>query len=244
MSRLVKTVKAETVEEGSGAIASRLFPNSEFGHLDPFVLFDEYLIEPSAYFPMHPHSGFEGIQFLAEGATLYKDNLGNEGTITAGGARRFLTGLGFEHLEEPVSSVVTRGFLLWINLPRQFKTMSPSYMQLSPSEIPRRIEDGVMAATVLGEGSPFRTITPTTMLHLTMTEGSSFPLSVEEDTNSFVYLAQGSADLSGLEVEPGSGVVLADNSDYVLEALEGSEAVFVSGKRIHERIVHRGHIVK
>ncbi|MDG6224612.1 MAG: pirin family protein [Candidatus Thermoplasmatota archaeon] len=243
MSRLVKVIEPSTVEEGIGAVARRLFPGEGIGHLDPFVLFDEYMIEPGARFPMHPHTGFEGIQYLIEGSTYYRDSLGNEGTIVAGGARRFLTGLGFEHLEEPRSEAMTRGYLLWINLPRANKGMAPNYQQASPERIERSFKDGVMISTVLGEGTALPSITPVRMQHLTMTKGSGFEISIEEGFNSFVYLSDGHLDLSGLDVEGGKGVILADNADYTLEAIDGSEAVFVSGRRINERIIQRGHNV-
>lgn len=237
MSNLVKVVQAESVEEGKGALARRLFPNSEFGHLDPFVLFDEYFIDPSASFPMHGHGGFEGIQYLAEGSTLYRDNKGNEGWIDAGGARRFLAGKGFEHMEQPRPGTLARGFLLWINLPSRFKRMSTSYQQLTPDNLPRSVKDGIMVTTVLGDDSPLQSVTPTVMRHLTMTADSSIRIPTKDDHNSFLFLADGSADVSGLELSEGSGVVLADNSDYTLKALSGSEVMFVSGKRLGQRIV-------
>jgi hypothetical protein len=244
MSNLVKVVQAESVEEGRGAIARRLFPNSDFGHLDPFVLFDEYFIDPSASFPMHGHGGFEGIQYLAEGSTLYRDSKGNEGWIDAGGARRFLAGEGFEHMEMPRPGTLARGFLLWINLPADHKRMSTSYQQLSPDQIPRAFKDGVMVTTVLGDDSPLQAVTPAVMRHLTMTEGSSIGISANHGHNSFLFLADGSADVSGLEFSEGSGVILADNSEYVLKALSGSEVVFVSGRRIGQRIVHDDGFVR
>ena len=244
MSNLVKVVQAESVEEGKGALARRLFPNSDFGHLDPFVLFDEYFIDPSASFPMHEHGGFEGIQYLTEGATLYKDNMGNEGWIDAGGARRFLAGKGFSHLEEPRPGKLARGFLLWIKVPEAFRVISSSYQQLTPEQVPRTVKDGIMITTVLGEDSPIRPLTPTIMKHLSMTKGSSMKIVAKDDFNSFLFLADGSAEVSGLEFSEGSGVLLADNSEYDLKALDGSEVVFVSGRRIGERIRQDGGLVR
>ncbi len=244
MSNLVKVVQAESVEQGKGALARRLFPNSDFGHLDPFVLFDEYFIDPSASFPMHEHGGFEGIQYLVEGATLYRDNLGNEGWIEAGGARRFLAGKGFQHSEEPRTGKFARGFLLWIKLPSAYSKMSSTYQQIAPEKLPRDFKGGIMITRILGDDSPLQSITPTIMRHFSMTKGSSLKIEAKDDHNSFLFLADGSAEVSGLEFSEGSGVVLADNSEYDLKALDGSEVVFVSGRRIGERIRQDGGLVR
>ncbi len=103
-------------DEGVGAKARRLIHDA-IGHLDPFVLFDEYHVSKDAFFPQHPHSGFEGFQILMGGRTEYEDNQGNKGAIDPGDVRRFVAGEGFEHSERPEDGENVRGYLLWIKIP-------------------------------------------------------------------------------------------------------------------------------
>ena len=146
-------VKPEWIDEGDGARALRLIPNGG-EHLDPFVLFDEYFVDPSASFPMHPHGGFEGYQFLMAGSTEYNDNLGNKGIIRKGDMRRFVAGQGFEHSEYPRSKETVRGYLVWIKLPSSGKDIPTNFQELHGNEVMMDDDNVALTTTIFGEGSP------------------------------------------------------------------------------------------
>ncbi|RMH38120.1 MAG: pirin family protein, partial [Gammaproteobacteria bacterium] len=114
----------QLVPEGDGVTVQRLMPVPGLRHFDPFVLWDHFDIAGGG-FPPHPHRGFEAITWLFSGAMHHKDNLGNAGTIHAGGAQRFTAGRGITHSEMPESAAA--GIQLWINLPQRLKSIEPDY---------------------------------------------------------------------------------------------------------------------
>src|SRR5690606_33471961 len=110
--------------------------SQEKGNLDPFVLFDEFEIQPGTGFPDHPHRGFEVITYVLEGAMHHRDNKGNDSVVSAGGVQHFSAGSGIVHSEMPEGNTTTRGIQLWVNLPRSDKAMAPMYEPIGPHQIP------------------------------------------------------------------------------------------------------------
>lgn len=243
MRQDIRVLEPEYLDEGDGAKAYRLLPN-EGEHLDPFVLFDEYLITPDASFPMHPHGGFEGFQFLMEGSTEYSDNRGNTGLIRAGWARRFVPADGFMHSETPRHDGTTRGYLLWIKLPGDIEPDAPLFKETDPSGIPLTDDGRILMKRVLGEGSALETFTPVVMEVLKTREDAVYEITVEGDHNGFIYVSQGKASVGGLEVYGKKGAVLSPGTSSQLQLEAGTEMVFVKGKRLGEEIVQEGHFVK
>jgi len=134
------------VSEGDGIEVKRLMPVASLRNFDPFVLWDHFDIV-SGGFPNHPHRGFEAITYMFGGGMKHKDNLGNQGTVFAGGAQRFTAGKGMIHSEMPDGKAV--GIQLWINLPKRLKDIEPDYQQVDM--IPEEMSDGVNIHTIVGE---------------------------------------------------------------------------------------------
>ena len=128
----IRLQPAATVPEGDGVLVKRLMPVHGLLNLDPFVLWDHFDIAAGG-FPDHPHRGFEAITYLFEGGMKHADNLGNRGTVHAGGAQRFTAGSGIVHSEFPDGHAA--GIQLWINLPRRLKGIDADYQQLQANEI-------------------------------------------------------------------------------------------------------------
>jgi redox-sensitive bicupin YhaK (pirin superfamily) len=106
-----KVVAVETFE-GAGARVKRLFPTSQLRNFDPFVLLDEFLVEPPASFPSHPHRGFKAITYMLEGGFHHTDDLGNDSIVLAGGLQKFTAGRGIVHSELPGTKGLNRGLQL------------------------------------------------------------------------------------------------------------------------------------
>ena len=147
----MKKVQAFETMEGEGALVYRLMPVAGLRNLDPFVLFDHFVLQAGMGFPTHPHRGFEGITYLLSGSMQHKDNLGNDQTIQAGGAQRFTAGSGIFHSEMPSETEITEGIQLWVNLPQKLKTLDPDYQQVDKQEIIVDFpETGVQRRTLVG----------------------------------------------------------------------------------------------
>jgi len=98
----MNVIKPTEKKEGAGAKVKRLFPSQEMKHLDPFVLLDEFFVDPSKGFPPHEHRGFEAITYMLDGGFRHKDDLGNDSTVYRGCVQKFTAGRGITHSEMPV----------------------------------------------------------------------------------------------------------------------------------------------
>ncbi|MGA1819727.1 MAG: pirin family protein [Thermoplasmatota archaeon] len=236
-------VEPEWIDEGDGAKALRLIPNGG-EHLDPFVLFDEYFVDPSASFPMHPHGGFEGYQFLMEGSTEYNDNRGDRGLIGKGEMRRFVAGPGFEHSEYPRSSETVRGYLVWIKLPSSRRDIPIHFRELHGDEV-IVVENGVaVTRTVFGEGSPFEPHTPAVFKHYMFKKDTSMKFDITTGWNGFLYVSTGSVNACGLDIGDREGAFFepGETCEIMIEA--GTEMALLRGRMLNEEIVQEGHFVR
>jgi len=236
-------VRPEWIDEGDGARALRLIPRGK-EHMDPFVLFDEYFIDPSASFPMHPHGGFEGYQFLIAGSTEYNDNLGNRGVIGKGEMRRFVPGPGFEHSEYPRSQDFVRGYLVWLKLPFSRKDTPTRFQELHEGEVTRDDNGIAVITTIFGEGSPFEPHTPAVFKHYIFKKEHSMKFDITTGWSGFIYVSKGEVNACGLELEDREGAIFepGENCELVIDA--GAEMVLLRGRMLNEEIVQEGHFVR
>ncbi len=160
--------KAVHTQEGDNAEVNRLFPlPGRLMHYDPFVLWDEFTVQPGAGFPTHPHRGFEAITYVFSGEMQHADNLGNTSTVGPGGAQRFTAGRGIEHSEMPGETQATRGIQLWINLPQRLKQLDPDYQEVPASRLvifPDMILKAVISAPSSATGRHYSFIQTLTIL--------------------------------------------------------------------------------
>lgn len=241
---MVRKVRPRPTDEGVGAKAYRLIPN-EGDHLDPFVLFDEYFVYPEASFPMHPHGGFEGFQFLMEGATEYNDVFGNKGLIKAGDARRFVPGQGFKHSEYPRSDDTVRGYLLWIKIPDNKRmNISTFFHELHGSEVFRREDDISIETRIFGEGGHMETHTPAVFKHYIFKKDGRMKFELACGWNGFVYVSSGSVSVCGVGIGEKEGAIIepCEVCEMTIEA--GTEMVIAKGRMLDEEIVQEGHFVR
>jgi redox-sensitive bicupin YhaK (pirin superfamily) len=231
-------------DEGVGARAKRFLPG-RIGHLDPFVIFDEYQISQGSFFPEHPHRGFEGFQVLMEGRTLYSDNQGNEGAIDPGDVRRFVAGSGFKHSERPDYRGNVRGYLLWVKIPSKKRYTPIIFREERSSDIPAVEVDGLKIRTLIGEGSPVDTFTPVQWsLIENKGEDGHLTISKSEEENGFIYVSSGRAETGNSVIEKEEGAVIEGEGGLELRIGKGTEMVFIKGRRIGEPIVQEGHLVR
>jgi hypothetical protein len=233
---LSMTLWARKVVEGKGAQALRIL--GEGVHHDPFVLFDDYVVPPDASFPMHPHNGFEGFQYLFEGSTLFEDLKGNSGSIGPGGARRFVCTGGFNHSERPLDGLAARGALLWVKLPSEKRDSAQLYQQASSGELPLREEGGMRIRTVVGSGSVLGSVIPVSM---EVVEGAGqLRYGLDECENGLIYVRTGEVIVEGQTINSGEGLAIFGPVDMAISARGPAVMVVVKGSRIGEPIVQEG----
>jgi len=184
--------QAQEMLEGAGVRVKRLFPvPGKRMNFDPFVLWDDFRIQPGAGFPTHPHRGFEAITYIFHGSIRHEDNLGNASTVTDGGAQRFTAGRGLEHSEMPSHEGETRGIQLWINLPQRLKGIDPDYRQTDTGEMPvREIYKGQIKV-IVGEDGPVMLHTPVCYLEIKLQQGGVYKEQMPAGFRGLLYIVEG-----------------------------------------------------
>ncbi len=241
----MSSIKAHLIEvdEGAGAKVKRLFPTQYIRNFDPFVLFDDFSISPPAGFPDHPHRGFEILTLVLEGSIRHGDSLGNSEVIEALGIQKITIGKGIVHSEMPAGEGITRGIQLWVNLPRAYKGVEPSYLTLSQKEIPVREHDGVREYLIAGEGTKIKFFTPVEYSLLEMKEDKAVQKIYPEERNSVIYPIKGKVEAEGIEVSEGSALLTCRCREIKIRSMSESVVVVVCGKPIGEPIIQKGPFV-
>lgn len=188
--REVKVITAEEKSEGSGARVLRPFPGSQLSHVDPFVLMDEFFVDPSAGFPEHPHRGFEAVTYMLSGGFVHEDSAGNRATVKKGGLQRITMGSGINHSESPTGDKESHGIQFWVNLPKDLKNIEPCYEIVPEGELRTEIENGVKIKTLVGEniGPELKTFIEYRDIEL---EKSNFTWQVGGGLHGFIYIIAG-----------------------------------------------------
>jgi len=240
----IRVEVADEIEEGDGASVRRLMPKKGIKHYDPYVLFDDFSITPPSGFPDHFHSGFEVITYVVKGQLQHKDSKGNQVVLSAGDIQCFTTGSGIIHSEMPQGTEQVRGFQIWINLPRAFKTMTPGYEVVKASDIRAiKITDQVSVKTIVSAGATVRTKAEVLIQEIQITSGGRYKLVLPIGYSGFVYVASGSATLEQKLLTTGNALFFTSQDLEVL-ANQDVTIMLVSGVPLGEPIRRKGSIVK
>lgn len=241
-------IAAEETRDGADVRIKRLFPTRRIKNYDPFVLLDEFFLEPSAGFPQHPHRGFEVITFMLEGGFHHTDTMGNDRTVFADGAQYFVAGKGIEHSEMPGTEGENHGIQLWVNLPRRLKGLDPSYQQFDPEAFPIVREGGqgesidVQERTIVGPGSPLRLNTNILYRDLVLLPGAAYMADVPSGMRGLVYVISGSIEIGGDHISPGEAYLIGNPRVQVSAALN-TRCLFLAGEPHREPIHQHGSFV-
>ncbi|MCF6264229.1 MAG: pirin family protein [Xanthomonadales bacterium] len=226
---MIKRHTAAAMKEGSGVNVKRLMPLSNFRNYDPFVLWDEFIITPGNGFPTHPHRGFEAITYLFTGSINHADNLGNNSTVTGGGAQRFTAGRGLEHSEMPHDHDSTRGIQLWINLPKRLKQVDPSYQQVNHEDFPVVESAGLRIKVLVGDNSPLKIMTPMRYLEINLNSDVQHTENIPEGMRGFIYVVDGQIDINGQSYVAGESAFFKNEMQITLKAKEQSHIMLAYG---------------
>ena len=226
----MKIITPREKKEGAGAKIKRLFPSEEMKHHDPFVLLDEFFVDPSKGFPEHQHGGFEAITYMLGGGFRHKDDLGNDSTVYEGGVQKFTAGRGITHSEMPVGEDTSHGFQLWVNLPRAYKNVEPDYTALASEDIPEHEEGGNLVRTIVGEGSPISFHAEITYRDVHSKE--KYRLEVPEGHEGLLYLYSGYVEVEGTSMKPSTAISIDQGT---VRCIQPSRFIFITGKPLGER---------
>jgi redox-sensitive bicupin YhaK (pirin superfamily) len=238
------TYTADEVSEGTGAEVRRLFPASSFKHFDPFILLDDFSVQPPAGFPAHQHKGFEAITYMVEGGFIHKDNIGNNDTIFAGDAQRFTAGKGLIHSEMPGTKAINRGLQLWLNIPLSTKQLAPSYQLIDSDSIKIDIKKNSTVRTIAGPGSSLHTNCGCDLTYLDISlKNDSLFFSPSTEYSTFIYVLSGLVKINNTAIQEGQFYILENTYKNKIESSADARFVYLSAKPLNQPIKQRGPFV-
>jgi len=229
-----------TVPEGDGVTVKRLMPVGGLRNFDPFMLWDHFDISGGG-FPDHPHRGFEAITYLFEGGMKHTDNLGNSGTIHAGGAQRFTAGRGILHSEFPDGHA--HGIQLWINLPGRLKSLEPEYQQVQADKIMVSDCEGVTVRSIVGKSGIISLHTDVEYLEIRMHAGTVFQHKPDNRFRGFIYAVEGTSEINGESLKKSQAAFIEHTEAVEIRSLDGAKLMWCFGKPHHEPIHQHGPFV-
>lgn len=240
---MIKRHKAMHMQEGEGVAVKRLMPIANFRNYDPFVLWDDFDITPGNGFPTHPHRGFEAITYLFHGSINHADNLGNNSTVTGGGAQRFTAGRGIEHSEMPHEHDTTRGIQFWINLPQRLKKVKPGYQQVNDDEFPVQEIDGGQIKVLVGDDSPLKIMTPIRYLEIKLSSGAEHIETIPASMRGFIYIVDGVLGINQKTFQTGESAFYEHEDQLRLSAHDDTHLMLTWGQPHGEPIIQYGPFV-
>jgi redox-sensitive bicupin YhaK (pirin superfamily) len=244
-SEKLEVIQALEMEEGKGAKVKRLFPTHNKRNFDPFVLMDEFFVEPPAGFPEHPHRGFEGITYMLEGGFQHSDNLGNESTVYAGGLQCFTAGKGLKHSELPAREGVNHGIQLWVNLPKAKKQIEPTYQQIDTDQIHEEQNNGNLIRTIAGDQKgPLQLHTDVLYQHYQLDGAQTVTKQIGKGFKGYVYVLKGSMQAqNGNKLEEGQALFFESLPEIKITSKGSVNFILLAGRPHGEPIRHWGPFV-
>lgn len=235
----LQIIDAAAMQEGQGAEVRRLFPLPRgLMNFDPFVLWDHFFLQAGTGFPDHPHRGFEAITYLFEGNMQHRDNLGNDSTVSAGGAQRFTAGRGIVHSEMPAAQGRTSGIQLWINLPKRLKQIEPAYQAVDAHDIPETKIDGGTLRQIVGDASPLQIKTPLLYQDIQLESAATYELALPAGHRGIVYLVQGEMHVLGKKLTTGQAC-LFDQIELLDIQADSTTRLMLAAGQPHGEPIHQ-----
>jgi redox-sensitive bicupin YhaK (pirin superfamily) len=234
---------ADDTEDGQDVRIKRLFPSSQVRYYDPFVLFDEFFLQPPAAFLSHPHRGFEALTYLLEGGFRHHDTLGNDTTVLTGGVQHFTAGKGIEHSEMPGTTGMNHGIQLWVNLPQRLKSIDPDYHQYNAESIPVHEDNEAVIRTVAGAGSPVKTHSPLQYFDIIIRTKGTYFAKIPATHRGLAYVVSGLASIRDELYHPGQACPLTTGEHADIFGVSRARIILIAAEPQKEEMKLHGSFV-
>ena len=258
--RVFKEINRHRVGDGF-YVYGLLRPDNELNKvISPFILLDYAApmhFEPSQIpkgVGRHPHRGFETVTFAYQGEVEHKDSSGAIGTIKTGDIQWMTAGRGIIHEE-----FHSRGFSkiggqfemvqLWVNLPKKFKMIKPSYQAIVKESIPIiKLQNNVTMRVIAGKYNNFKgaanTHTEINIYDISSEKKENINIKLSDDSNTIILIMRGRISIKDIDYQENSIVVLErENNLLNFQTSDNFKALILNGKPIEEPLVAHGPFV-
>jgi quercetin 2,3-dioxygenase len=250
---------------GDGFRVHNFFPSDPkigIQGMSPFFLLDygsKWLVPPSDRprgVGVHPHRGFETVTIAYHGKVAHHDSAGNSGVIGEGDVQWMTAGAGVLHKEYHEEEFSKKGGLLqmvqlWVNLPAKNKMTPAKYQSLENKNITKvLLEDGESTLEIIaGEYNDIKgtasTYSPVNLFNAKLIRGAKVSFGFNETYNTGMLVIEGEVKINDSKTAPENHFILFshDGKEIVVEAIEKSVVLILSGEPIHEPISSYGPFV-
>ncbi len=250
---------------GDGFRVHNFFPSiAEIGMtgMSPFFLMDygsKWEVPPGGKprgVGVHPHRGFETVTIAYHGRVAHHDSAGNSGVIREGDVQWMTAGSGVLHKEYHEKEFSQDGGVfqvvqLWVNLPTEFKMTPARYQTIENKNMTKiKLDDGkslveLIAGEYNGSKGPAVTFTPVDLFNARLSVGATAEFKFDKNFNTCMLLIDGEIKINGADkaVEDQLVIFNHDGDKIIIEALEDSTVLILSGKPINEPIASNGPFV-
>lgn len=252
-------LKAEKTNMGGHTLYEPL-PAPGIDQIDPFLLIHHWdgmvpanKQQKEVGVGPHPHRGFSPVTFVYDGDVHHRDSHGGDAVIKEGGTQWMFAGHGLTHSERPSKELAANGgrnqiIQFWVNAPAKHKMDTPYYQPLTDEETPKIIKDGVKIGVVAGEYEGIKaqvpTLSPQTLLRVSIKEGKSLKMSLPLHYNTLLYVVEGKIEIDHRTADRMHMVWFQrDGEEFEFTALADTEIMVLSGEPIDEEVTHYGPFV-
>jgi redox-sensitive bicupin YhaK (pirin superfamily) len=250
---------------GDGFRVHNFFPSQPkigLEGMSPFFLLDygsKWLVPPSDTprgVGVHPHRGFETVTIAYHGKVAHNDSSGNSGVIGEGDVQWMTAGAGVLHKEYHEKEFSRKGGLfqvvqLWVNLPAKYKMTPAKYQPIENKNMTKTmLEDGkssieIIAGEFNGTKGPASTFSPVNLFNAKLIRGAKTCFTFKKNYNTGMLVIEGEIKINNLKTAPENHFILFghDGEDILIEAVEKSVILVMSGEPIREPIASYGPFV-
>jgi len=238
------------------------YPDIGLTGMSPFFLLDygsKWQVPPSDTprgVGVHPHRGFETVTIAYHGKVAHHDSAGNSGVIAEGDVQWMTAGAGVLHKEYHEEEFSRKGGILqmvqlWVNLPAKNKMTPAKYQAITNKEMIRiPFDDGnstleLIAGEYNGMKGPASTFSPVFVFNAKLFNGSKSCFSFKKNYNTGMLVIEGEIKINNQEIAKENHFVLFGHKgeDILIEAIERSTVLILSGEPINEPIASSGPFV-
>jgi redox-sensitive bicupin YhaK (pirin superfamily) len=250
---------------GDGFRVHNFFPSLPkigLAGMSPFFLLDygsKWLVPPSDTpkgVGVHPHRGFETVTIAYHGKVAHNDSAGNSGVIGEGDVQWMTAGAGVLHKEYHEEEFSRKGGIfqvvqLWVNLPARYKTTPAKYQPIENKDMTKfLLDDGksyveLIAGEYNGMKGPASTFSTVNLFNAKLDRGAKAGFSFNKNYNTGMLVIDGEIKINNSKSAPENYFIFFghDGEDIVIEAVEKSLVLVLSGEPIHEPISSYGPFV-